>query len=95
MAATRGAVFVFIRDHCTPPAASSMDRVAGMVAEWFSLHERLIFQSVSKNISLQLEEELEGEVWDSFKADSWALLSSEWEQYCYNLEGNAFGFSQS
>ena len=36
-------------------SASSMDRVAGVVAEWFSPHERLIFQSVSKNTSLQLE----------------------------------------
>ena len=71
-----------------------MDRVAGMVPAWFSLHERLIFQPVSKNISLQLEEELEGEVWDSFKADNWALLSSEWEQYCKKLQGNAFDFSE-
>ena len=36
-------------------SASSMHHVAGMVAGGFSLHERLIFQSVSKNISLQLE----------------------------------------
>ena len=39
-----------------------MDHVGGMVAEWFSLHERLIFQSVSKNIPLQLEEEVERSV---------------------------------
>ena len=31
--------------------ASGMDRVAGMVAEWFSLHERLIFHSVSLHFS--------------------------------------------
>ena len=55
-----------------------MDRVAGMLAEWFSLHERLISQSVSKNISLQLEEELQCEVWDSLEAERGALLSSEW-----------------
>ena len=36
-----------------------MDRVAGMVADWFSLHERLIGQSISKNISLQLEREVQ------------------------------------
>ena len=45
-----------------------MHHVAGMVVGWFSLHERLIFQSVSKNTSLQLEEELEHEVWDSLES---------------------------
>ena len=79
MAATRCAVFVFNRVYCIPLPASGVGRVAGMVAEWFSLHERLIFQSVSKNISLQLEEELEREVWHSLEADSWALLSGDWE----------------
>ena len=39
-----------------------MDRVAGMVADWYSLRARLIFQSGSKNISLQVEGELEREV---------------------------------
>ena len=48
MAATRCAVFVFKRVYCV---ASTRDRVTGVVAEWFSLHERLIFQTVSKNIS--------------------------------------------
>ena len=69
-----------------------MDRVASMVAGWFSLHERLIFQSVSKNVSFQLEEELE--VWDSVEADSWALLRSEWEPYCYEMQRNAFDFCE-
>ena len=74
--------------------ASGMDRVAGMVAECFSLHERLVFQCVSKNISLQLEEVLEREVRDSLEADSWVLLSSEWEQYCHEIQRNAFAFSE-
>ena len=39
-------------------SASSMHHVAGMVAGWFSLHQRLSFQSVSKNISLQVGEDL-------------------------------------
>ena len=57
MTAIRCAVYVFKTCfYCIPHPASSMDRVAGMVADWFSLHERLIFQSVSKNISFQLEE---------------------------------------
>ena len=72
----------------------SMDRVAGMLAEWFSLHERLISQSVSKNISLQLEEELQCEVWDSLEAERWALLSSRMERYCYDIQGNAFDFAE-
>ena len=38
---------------------SSMVGVARMVAEWLSLDERLIFQSVSQDISLHLREELE------------------------------------
>ena len=75
IAATRCAVFVFKRVYCMPLPVSSMDRVADMVAEWFSLHERRIFQSVSKNTSRQLEEELEREVWDSLEA----LLSNEWK----------------
>ena len=58
MAATRCAVVVFERVCCIPVQTSSVDRVVGMVAEWFSLHERLItLQSVSKNISLQFKEE--------------------------------------
>ena len=94
MAATRCAVFVFKRVYYIPPPASGMDRVAGLVADWFSLRERLIFQSVFKNISLRLEGELEREVWNSLEADSWALLSSKWEQYCYEIQGNAFAFSE-
>ena len=74
MAATRCAVFVFKRVYYIPLPASGMDRVAGMVADWFSLHERLIFQSVSKKISLQLEEKLERDAWNSLEADSWSLL---------------------
>ena len=74
MAATRCAVFVFNSVYCIPLLDSSMDRVDGMVAEWFSLDERLIFQSVSKNISLQLNEERK--VWDSLETDGGALLSN-------------------
>ena len=74
MAATRCAVFVFNSVHCIPLLDSSMDRVDGTVAEWFSLDERLIFQSVSKNISLQLNEERK--VWDSLETDGGALLSN-------------------
>ena len=33
------------------------------------MHERLIFQSVSKNISLQLKEELKRKVWESLETD--------------------------
>ena len=51
----------------------SMYHVAGIVAGWCSLHERLIFQTVSKNISPQLEEELEHEVWDSLDSLSLEL----------------------
>ena len=89
MAATRCAVFVFKR-----VPASDLDRVAGMVADGFSLHEHVIFQSVSNNISLQLEGELECEVWNSLEADSWAGLSNNWEQYCYEILGNAFAFAE-
>ena len=49
------AVFVFNRVYYIPHPASGMDRVAGMVADWLSLHERLIGQSGSKNISLRVE----------------------------------------
>ena len=47
----------------------------GMVAGLFLPAQRLIFQSVSEIISLQLEEELEHEVWDpleslSFESDT-------------------------
>ena len=77
MAATRCAVFVFKGVYYIPHPASGMDRVAVMVADWFSLHEQLIFHSVSKNISLQLEKRLEREVWNSIAADSWALLSNK------------------
>ena len=43
MAATRCAMAVFKLVYCIPVQASSVDRVAGLVAEWFSLHERLTF----------------------------------------------------
>ena len=43
----------------------SLVAVAGMVAEWLSLDERLIFQFVSQIISLQLKLELGRGVWDS------------------------------
>ena len=52
----------------------------------FSVLGRLIFQSVSKSISLQLEEEFEREVWDSLKADSWALLGSKSGPSCYEMQ---------
>ena len=54
-----------------------MDRAAAMVAEWFSLDERLIFQSVSNAFHFNWKGELESKVLDSFKADSWASVSSE------------------
>ena len=41
--------------------------MASKVAEWFSLHERLIFQSVSKNISPQLNKERKRKVWSRLK----------------------------
>ena len=71
MAATRCVVAVFKRVYCKPVQASSVDRVASLVDECFS-HERLIFQSVSKNISLQLEEEPKRKVWSSLLADGGA-----------------------
>ena len=94
MAATRCAVVVFKRVYCIPVQTSSGVRVARMVAEWFSLHERLIFQSASKNISLELKEELKCEVWDSLEADGEALLKSEWEQYHCELQENPVVFSE-
>ena len=85
MAATRCAMFEFKSVCYIPLPAAGTDRVAGMVAVWFSLHERFI----SKNISLQLEGEL-----DSLEADSWALVSSKREQqHRCEIQGNAFAFS--
>ena len=87
MTATRCAVVVFrsvIRGSC----------VGSMVAEWFSLHEWLIFQSVSMNISLQLEEELKREVCYSLEADGGTLPSSEWDDIATEIRGNAVSFSQ-
>ena len=46
------------------------------------------------HFSLQLWEELEREAWDSLEAESWASLSSEWELFCYEIQGNAFAFSE-
>ena len=100
VAATRCAVFVFKRVYCKPLPASGMDRVAGMVADWFSLHERLIFQSVIQSVSENKRNQFSWrrcpseQVWDSLEADSWALLRSEWEQYCWEIQGNAFAFSE-
>ena len=50
--------------------ASSTVGVARMVAEWLSLDDRLIFQSVSQIISFQLEMELGRRVWDSREAQA-------------------------
>ena len=94
MAAPRNSVFVFARVHCMSSPASCMDGVADMVGEWLSLSEWLLFQSVSKNISFQLEEELERKVWGSIKADDWASQSNERDQYWYGTQGNAFAFSE-
>ena len=49
-------------------SASCMHHVAGMVTGSFSLRERLVFEFVSKNISLQLEEELGHKVRDSLES---------------------------
>ena len=62
---------------------------AGIVDEWLWMDERVIFQSASKNITLQLEEGLERKVWDSLENDNGALLSDESEQYHYETRGNA------
>ena len=80
MEVTRCAVVVFKRVYCTTVQASSGDLVAGMVAARFSVDVQLICQSVSKNISLQLEEERE--VWDSLETGIWAMPCSKCEQYC-------------
>ena len=68
--------------------------VAGMVAEWLSLDERLIFQQVSQIIAFQRKMELGRAVWDPLEADTWTLLSSEFEQYYYEIQGNAFAFPE-
>ena len=70
-----------------------MHYVAGMVGGWFSLHERLIFQSVLKNISLQLEEELEHEVRDSLESlsiESDTANHNTWNDFA-NLEDEELG----
>ena len=69
MTATRCAVALF------------RGRVAGMLAKWFSLHERLIFPCVSNDMSLQLEEE---------RPCSETNGSSVATRY----EGNEFAFSE-
>ena len=51
MGATRCAVIVFKRVHCIPVQTSLGNRMAGKVAEWLSMHKRVIFQSISKNVS--------------------------------------------
>ena len=53
---------------------SSIDGVGGMVAEWLSLGGRPTLQSVSKEISCQLEYELERGVWDTLEDDVWRVL---------------------
>ena len=70
-----------------------MDRVAGMVLNGSRCTNSSSF-SPCQRISLQLEEELERDVWDSLEADKWALLSDKWEQYFYETQGNAFAFSE-
>ena len=70
MAATRCTVFAFKRLYFIPHPASDLDLVGGMVADGFSLRERHIFQSVSKNMSFQIEGELGREVSNSVDADS-------------------------
>ena len=55
-------------------SASSMHHVAGMVAGWSSMHEWLIFQFVSRNVSFQLEDDLQHEVWDPLES---VFLESE------------------
>ena len=84
MAATHCSVFVFKRVYCLPSLG-----VAGMVDVWLWLDEQAIFQSASKNVALQLEEELERNVWDSLEDDKWALVSDESEQYHYETRENA------
>ena len=53
-----------------------MDGIADRVAEWLSLGKRLILQSVSKNMSLQLEAELGGKMWLSLEDYSSTLLTN-------------------
>ena len=47
--------------------------VAGVVAEWLSLDERLIFQQVSQIISCQLKMQLGRGAWDTLEADGWTF----------------------
>ena len=64
--------------------------MARIVAEWSSLDERLIFQSVSHIISFHLEVKLSCGVWDSLEDGNWTLPGNGWERYCYEAQGNAF-----
>ena len=68
--------------------------VAELVADWLSLDERLIFQSVSQITSFQLKMELGRGVWDTLEADAWTVLSCEWEQYHCEIQGNQFAFPE-
>ena len=87
MRPSRCAVVAFKRVCCIPVHTSSSDRVAGMVAEWFSMH-------VLRNISLQLDEELKSEMWESLEADGGASLNSKGEQCrLRNTKKNAVAFS--
>ena len=70
--------------------ASILLGVAGMVAEWLSLAERLGFQSVSRIFSF----ELKLGVLESLEEDTWTLLGNVLEQYCYDAQGSAVVFSQ-
>ena len=71
---------------------SSLLGVAGMVAEWLSLGERLGFQSVSRIISFQLKLQLARGVLDSLDEDKWTSLGNEWERYCYEAQESAVVF---
>ena len=59
-----------------------MNHVAVLVAEWFSVREMFVFQTVSR------KEELEQYALESFEADNWAWLRAEWddEQFGYGLD---------
>ena len=71
---------------------SSLLGVAGMVAEWLSLGERLGFQSVSRIISFQLKLQLARGVLDSLDEDKWTSLGNEWERYCYEAQESSVVF---
>ena len=51
-----------------------MDNLDSLVDEWLWLDERAIFQAVSKNIALHMEEGLDRPLWED-DDDNWALFS--------------------